>query len=136
MQTQNRAWKFTSSTRNSDPDLDPDSLSPSRIGGRGTNLEPSRRGSIAPIGFTSSIRNSDSDPDPNSLSPSRIDDRGTNLEPSRRRNITSIGFIYPISYLNLNTLSPPRIDDRVIYYFRSSRTLRRIYFLNVYQSFS
>ena len=63
---------FTSPTRNSDLDSDPDSLSPSRIDGRETNLEPSRRGSIAPIEFISPIRY----PDPNTLSPPRIDGRG------------------------------------------------------------
>ena len=94
------------------------------------------RGSLAPIGFTSPIRNSDLDPDLDSLSPSRIGDRGINLKPSRRGSIAPIEFISPIRYLDPNTLNPPRIDGRGIYYFKPSRTLRRIYFLNVCQSLS
>ena len=92
------------------------------------------RGSLAPIEFTSPTRNSDLDLDSDSLSPSRIGGRGTNLEPSRRGSIAPIGFTSPIRYLDPNTLSPPRIDGRGIYYFRPSRTLRRIYFLNACQS--
>ena len=94
------------------------------------------RRNLAPTGFTSPIRNLDLDSDLDSLSLSRIGDRGTNLEPSRRRSIAPIGFINPIRYLDPNTLNPPRIDDRGIYYFRPSRTLRRIYFLNACQSLS
>ena len=94
------------------------------------------RRSLAPIGFTNPTRNLDLDLDIDSLSPSRIGGRGTNLEPSRRRSIAPIEFINPIYYLDSNILSPPRIDGRGIHYFRPSRTLRRIYFLNAYQSLS
>ena len=94
------------------------------------------RRSLAPIGFTNPIRNSDLDLDLDSSSPSRIGGRGTNLESSRRRSIAPIEFISPIRYLDPNTLSPPRIKGRGIHYFRPSRTLRRIYFLNAYQSLS
>ena len=94
------------------------------------------RRSLAPIGFTNPTRNLDLDLDLDSLSPSRIGGRGTNLKPSRRRNIASIEFINPIYYLDPNTLNPPRIDGRGIHYFRPFRTLRRIYFLNAYQSLS
>ena len=94
------------------------------------------RGSLAPIGFISPTRNLDPDLDLDSLSPSRIGGRGTNLESSRRRSIAPIGFTSPIRHPNLNTLSPPRIDGRGIHYFRPSRTLRRIHFLNACQSLS
>ena len=92
------------------------------------------RRSLVSIRFISSIRNLDLDLDSNSLNPSRIGGRATNLKPSRRESIASIEFISSIRYLDPNTLSLPRIDGRGIHYFKPSRTLYRIYFLNLYQS--